>query len=37
LMQKDIKPGTSQSDELKTLSILIKEYEQTHYPVTKPI
>lgn len=36
LMQKDIKEGSKQSDELEVLSILIKEYENEHYPVPKP-
>ncbi len=36
LMQKDIKPKTKNSDELEVLSILIKDYELTHYPVPKP-
>ncbi len=36
LMQKNIKPGSATSDELEVLSILIKEYENEHYPVSKP-
>ena len=36
LMQKNIVPGSKQSDELEVLSILIKEYESGHYPVPKP-
>ena len=36
LMQKDLKPGSKDSDELEVLSILVKEYEQEHYPVSKP-
>jgi HTH-type transcriptional regulator/antitoxin HigA len=36
LMQKDIQPGSKQSDELEVLSILIKEYEHEHYPLPKP-
>jgi HTH-type transcriptional regulator/antitoxin HigA len=35
LMQKDIKPDSKESDELEILSILIKEYENEHYPVSK--
>ena len=35
-MQTDIKEGTSDSDELEILSILIKEYELVHYPVAYP-
>lgn len=36
LMQKDIKAGSSQSDELEVLSILVKEYENIHISVPKP-
>ncbi len=36
LMQKDIKPDSKESDELEILSILVKEYENVHYPVPKP-
>ena len=36
LMQKNLKPGSMQSDEVEVLSILVKEYEQEHYPVPKP-
>jgi HTH-type transcriptional regulator/antitoxin HigA len=36
LLQKNIKPNSSASDELEILSILIKEYENEHYPVPKP-
>jgi HTH-type transcriptional regulator/antitoxin HigA len=36
LMQKNIKPESKESDELEVLSILVKEYEQEHYPVSKP-
>jgi HTH-type transcriptional regulator / antitoxin HigA len=36
LMQKDIKPASKESDELEVLSILVKEYEQKHFPVPKP-
>lgn len=36
LMQQDIKEDSSQSDELEVLSLLIKEYEQEHYPVPTP-
>jgi HTH-type transcriptional regulator/antitoxin HigA len=36
LMQKDIKPGTKDSDELEILSILVKEYENKYFPVPKP-
>lgn len=36
LMQTDIKEGSSASDELEVLSILIKEYELVHYPLSSP-
>ena len=36
LMQKDTKPDSKTSDELEVLSILIKEYENEHFPVPKP-
>lgn len=36
LMQKNIKPGSKESNELEILSILIKVYEDIHYPVPKP-
>jgi HTH-type transcriptional regulator/antitoxin HigA len=36
LMQKNLKPESKDSDELEVLSILIKEYELEHYPVSKP-
>ena len=36
LMQKDIKTDSKESDELEILSILVKEYENEHYPIPKP-
>ena len=36
LMQKNIKPDSKESDELEILSMLIKEYENEHYPVPQP-
>jgi len=36
LMQKEVKPGSKESDELEILSILVKEYENEHYPVPDP-
>lgn len=36
LMQKNIQPGSKQSDELEVLSILVKEYENVQYPMPKP-
>ena len=35
-MQKDIKTDSKESDELEILSILVKEYENEHYPIPKP-
>lgn len=35
LMQKDNQPDSHESDELEALSILVKEYEQEHYPLSK--
>lgn len=36
LMQKDLVPESEESDELEVLSILIKEYENEHFPIPKP-
>ena len=36
LMQTGVTEGTTEADELEVLSILIKEYEQVHYPVPHP-
>lgn len=36
LMQKNNKPDSKESDELEILSILVKEYENVHFPVPKP-
>ena len=36
LMQSDLLAESKESDELEVLSLLIKEYEQKHYPVPKP-
>lgn len=36
LMQKDIQPDSEDSDELEVLSILVKEYENEHYPIPQP-
>ena len=36
LMQKDIKADSKESDELEILSILVKEYENEHFPIPKP-
>lgn len=36
LLQGDPEPDSQDSDELELLSILVKEYENEHYPVPKP-
>jgi HTH-type transcriptional regulator/antitoxin HigA len=36
LMQKKLKEGSRESDELEVLSLLVKEYEHQHFPVPKP-
>lgn len=36
LMQKDIKANSKIADELEVLSILVKNYEEKHYPVPPP-
>ncbi len=36
LMQKKLKAGTKESDELEILALLVKEYENEHFPVPKP-
>lgn len=36
LMQTDIVEGSAISDELEILSLLIKEYELVHYPLSYP-
>lgn len=36
LMQKNIKPGSKQGDELEMLSLLIEDYENKHYPIPSP-
>lgn len=36
LMQTDLKEGSTASDEMEILSLLIKEYELLHYPVAYP-
>ena len=33
LMQNDLKENSKESDELETLSILVKNYEKAHYPM----
>lgn len=36
LMQKNLKPNTSEADELEILSILVENYERKHYPIPSP-
>lgn len=36
LMEGDIVESSNASDELEVLSILVKEYEQVHYPMPSP-
>ncbi len=36
LMQKNIKPGSQEGNELEALSILVEKYEDEHYPIPPP-
>ncbi len=36
LMQKNVKANPKIADELEILSILVKAYEETHYPIPTP-
>jgi HTH-type transcriptional regulator/antitoxin HigA len=36
LMQKEIKANSKIANELEVLSILVKNYEEKHYPVPQP-
>jgi HTH-type transcriptional regulator/antitoxin HigA len=36
LMQKELKVNSPESDELEILSVLVKEYEHTYFPMPKP-
>lgn len=36
LMQLDLRPNTSESDELELISILIESYEKKHYDISPP-
>jgi HTH-type transcriptional regulator / antitoxin HigA len=36
LMQLEIEPGTVLGDELEVLALLVKDYENQHYPMPKP-
>jgi len=36
LIQLDLKEGSSESDELEILTLLIEHYEKEHYPISPP-
>jgi len=36
LMQKNLKPGSTEADELDVLSILVEAYEKEHYIIESP-
>lgn len=36
LIQMEVEPGSELGDELEVLSMLVKEYENTHFPLPKP-
>lgn len=36
LMQTDVTDGSAIADELEILSILVKEFELVHYPISYP-
>ncbi|HZK76574.1 MAG TPA: transcriptional regulator [Candidatus Kapabacteria bacterium] len=36
LMQKPLRAGSKESDELEVLSMLIERYEEVHYPIAPP-
>lgn len=36
LMQKDLKPGSNERDELEILSILVEKYEDENYKIESP-
>ncbi len=36
LMQKDVRANSPESDEIEVLSVLVKEYENVHFPMPKP-
>src|SRR5580704_13947715 len=36
LMQTEVKENSAESDELEVLSILVKEYENEHFPMPSP-
>ena len=36
MMQKNLKPGSKEGNELEVLSILVEKYEDEHYPIGPP-
>lgn len=36
LIQKTLRPDSKDSDELEVLSVLIKDFENIHFPIPKP-
>ncbi|MBS1486648.1 MAG: helix-turn-helix domain-containing protein [Bacteroidetes bacterium] len=36
LIQKKLKKNSAESNELEVLSVLVKEYENVHFPMEKP-
>ena len=36
LMQLELEPGTALGDELEVMALLVKDYENQHYPMPKP-
>jgi len=36
LMQIELEPNSTESDELEVISILIEAYEKEHYPIEQP-
>ncbi len=36
LMQLELEPGTVLGDELEVMALLVKDYENQHYPMPKP-
>ncbi|MES2703448.1 MAG: transcriptional regulator [Bacteroidota bacterium] len=36
LMQSELKENSEESDELEILSLIVKDYEQQHFPIPKP-
>lgn len=36
LMDLDPQPGSTESDEMDVLALLIEKYEEVHFPISKP-